>query len=180
VRHRCVLVSFSCLPLPVIPSDYSTQLTFLLRYPTPPSHEEHEIHHATLLIRQALNLQMAPRPATGASLMMENRNSLGISIEVPDPPPLPPKRQSGSARGERAALDTRPWIPGTSRPPQNRHVSHQSLGLPEMIAKGLMDRGESLGINKTLLSAVSELKACIFIHALPNSCAQVGLEEESA
>ncbi len=32
------------------------------------------------------------------------------------------------------------------------------MGIPEMIARGLMERGESLGINKTLMSAVSELK----------------------
>lgn len=32
------------------------------------------------------------------------------------------------------------------------------MGLPEMIARGLMERGESLGINKTVMNAVSELK----------------------
>jgi len=32
------------------------------------------------------------------------------------------------------------------------------MGLPEMIARGLMERGESLGINKTLSSALTELK----------------------
>lgn len=32
------------------------------------------------------------------------------------------------------------------------------MGLPEMIARGLLERGESLGINKTVMNAVSELK----------------------
>ena len=32
------------------------------------------------------------------------------------------------------------------------------MGLPEMIARGIMERGESLGINKTVMNAVSELK----------------------
>lgn len=32
------------------------------------------------------------------------------------------------------------------------------IGLPELIARGLMDRGESLGINKTVMNAVSELR----------------------
>ena len=42
------------------------------------------------------------------------------------------------------------------------------LGLPEMIARGLIEKGESLGINKTVMNAVSELRvsdsAC---HRLP-------------
>jgi hypothetical protein len=32
------------------------------------------------------------------------------------------------------------------------------MGLPESIARGLLDRGESMGINKTFLTAVSELR----------------------
>jgi TBC1 domain family protein 5 len=32
------------------------------------------------------------------------------------------------------------------------------MGLPELIARGLLDRGESLGINKTVMNAVSELR----------------------
>jgi TBC1 domain family protein 5 len=35
------------------------------------------------------------------------------------------------------------------------------LGLPELIARGLMDRGESLGINKTVMNAVSELRVSL-------------------
>ncbi len=42
------------------------------------------------------------------------------------------------------------------------------MGLPEMIARGLLERGESLGINKTVMNAVSELKvrsiACFVLH----------------
>ena len=45
--------------------------------------------------------------------------------------------------------------------------SHQ-MGLPESIARNLLDRGESLGINKTFLSAVSELRVRYFIVARPN------------
>ncbi|KAG5646643.1 hypothetical protein DXG03_002633 [Asterophora parasitica] len=37
-------------------------------------------------------------------------------------------------------------------------VTGPQMGLPEMIARGLIERGESLGINKTLMSAVSELR----------------------
>ncbi len=39
-----------------------------------------------------------------------------------------------------------------------RQQSSQSLGFSEMLARGILERGESLGINKTLMSAVSELK----------------------
>ena len=46
--------------------------------------------------------------------------------------------------------------------------SHQ-MGLPESIARNLLDRGESLGINKTFLSAVSELRVRYFIVARLNA-----------
>ena len=32
------------------------------------------------------------------------------------------------------------------------------MGLPEMFARGLLERGESLGINRTVMNAVSELR----------------------
>jgi hypothetical protein len=41
------------------------------------------------------------------------------------------------------------------------------LGLPEMIAKGLIDTGESLGINKALLGAVTEIRVTI-LFVLPH------------
>jgi hypothetical protein len=42
----------------------------------------------------------------------------------------------------------------------------QNMGLPD-IAKGLLDRGESLGINKTsFFNAVSELRVCRSISCL--------------
>lgn len=39
-----------------------------------------------------------------------------------------------------------------------RQSSSPAIGIPEMLARGLLERGESLGINKTLYSAVAELK----------------------
>ena len=45
-----------------------------------------------------------------------------------------------------------------------RQNSHQ-MGLPESIARNLLDRGESMGINKTILSAVSEFRVRYFIVA---------------
>ncbi|TFY80327.1 hypothetical protein EWM64_g3677, partial [Hericium alpestre] len=73
----------------LIPSDYSTQLTYLLRYPTPsPATSELPAtpNHATLLLRQAIALQMSPSSSAGASIVVENRNLLNIPIErnIPD------------------------------------------------------------------------------------------------
>ena len=88
-------------PRAVIPADYSTQLTHLLRYPAldrssaPPS----SLHPCSLLLRQALTLQMSPTPATGVSIVHENENLLGISTEVPDPPPPPTRRGRTRCRG---------------------------------------------------------------------------------
>ncbi|OJT12238.1 TBC1 domain family member 5 [Trametes pubescens] len=147
----------------LIPSDYSTQLTYLLRYPGDAaaaggSHEETPVHHATLLLRQALTLQMSPTPTIGVSVIHENKNLLGISTEVP-PPDLPPVRRrrrveegrqsftDGSSRSE----------PGSSKSAHSRGQS-SPMGLPETLARGILERGESLGINKTVMNAVSELK----------------------
>lgn len=82
---------------------------------------------------------------------------MNITSEVPDPPPPPVKRRPRPA--ERGAS-----FSGGSRPSDDHggrtHARHASstMGLPEMIARGLLERGESLGINKTVMNAVSELK----------------------
>lgn len=137
----------------VIPADYAGQLTLLLRYPTPPNAEDSTPHHAVLLLRQALALQMAPHPSTGASIMIENRTILGIPIEVPTSAPAQ-TRKGHLGRHQMAS------VPGRDAGHTQGHsrASTSSIGLPEMIARGLLERGESLGINKTLMSAVSELK----------------------
>ncbi|KAF7338357.1 Rab-GAP TBC domain-containing protein [Mycena venus] len=88
----------------LIPSDYSGQLTSLLRYP---SHRTADgPHHTSVLLRQALALQMSPNQATGHSLVLENRNFLNIPTEVPEPPP-PPQR-----RGTRGGRDKAPAAAG--------------------------------------------------------------------
>lgn len=144
----------------LIPADYSEQLTYLLRYPSPPVSSG--THHITLLLRQALALQMAPTPSTGASITIENRNILNIPIEVPEPPQRSPR---GGRQGRRQAVSVDEAGAGAGRPvpPGHAHTmgragGAQQYGLPE-IAKNLYDRGEALGINKTIFHAVSELKA---------------------
>lgn len=121
-------------------------------------------HHTALLVRQALTLQMSPTPAVGASIVFENCNLLNLPIEVPEPP-RPASRRRGGERlsGRRkSASETRP------APPESGYGNRGSLGraangqlnLPDF-AKGLLDRGEALGINKTFMNAVSEIKVRI-------------------
>ncbi|GLB35004.1 putative protein with domain in Tre-2, BUB2p, and Cdc16p [Lyophyllum shimeji] len=139
----------------LIPADYSGQLTVLLRYPSPhsPPAFEDAPHHTSLLLRQALALQMSPNPSTGASLVLENRNILNIPVDVPATSLAPRRRRSqqkvASAQGRE--------IPSTSQG-HSRQATAPQMGLPEMIARGLLEKGESLGINKTLMSAVSEIR----------------------
>ncbi|KAL1707767.1 rab-GTPase-TBC domain-containing protein [Schizophyllum commune] len=142
----------------LIPADYSGQLTALLRYPSPPRTTLADGSlHTTLLIKQAIELQSSPSPTTGATIMMQNRNMLGIPSEVPQPPPTPPRRP---ARGRPKTNSYSGASPATSHAPPRGHArqgSASQFGIPEMLAKGLMERGEGLGINN-IMSAVSELK----------------------
>ncbi|KAI6036086.1 rab-GTPase-TBC domain-containing protein [Pisolithus microcarpus] len=132
----------------LIPSDYSTQLTYLLRYPPCPPPDPGAPHHIVLLIRHATALEISPSPATGATLMMENRNMLNIPLDVPDPP-VARRRPRQSERTHQA----------TSSETSNMGTTgSQVYSFPELLARGLLDRGESLGINRTVMNAVSELK----------------------
>ncbi|ESK93057.1 hypothetical protein Moror_8960 [Moniliophthora roreri MCA 2997] len=130
----------------LLSADYTGQLTVLLRYPTPPaSSDVGAIHHTSLLLRQALALQMSSTPATGTSLVLENRNILNIPLDIPEPALAPRKR-------------TPQMQPGRTPDNHSKQQSASAMGLPEILARGLVERGESLGINRTLMSAVSELR----------------------
>lgn len=137
----------------MIPADYSGQLTLLLRYPTPRSADSSTPHHAILLLRQALALQMAPSPSTGATIMIENRTILDIPVEIQASVPNATIPRRGHLNRQQIAS-----APGHGQ----THTRLSSSPSPSMnletIARGLMERGESLGINKTLMNAVSELK----------------------
>ncbi|KAG7092321.1 hypothetical protein E1B28_008682 [Marasmius oreades] len=161
----------------LIPADYTGQLTVLLKYPVPPASNEAAGHHTSLLLRQALALQMSPNPSTGSSLVTENRNFLGIPIEVPEPAPAPPRRQPAQTISERS-------LPRRSGE-HARQASNTHLGFPEMFARGIAERGESFGINKSLMSAVSELRrnipelAASFIRS-PTTTSVFPLTDESS
>lgn len=105
---------------------------------------------------------MSPSPTSGVSIIHENRNLLGIPVEVPEPPPPPARRRpTAGGRGQsfsagRSAGAQR----GTSTTFGHLRQQSNPMALPEMLARGLLERGESLGINKTVMNAVSELKVC--------------------
>jgi TBC1 domain family protein 5 len=165
IRNQCELL---VLPVTrahqslVIPLDYSGQLTCLLRYSSTlpaDSLASAPPHHTALLIRQALTLQMTPTPAAGASVVFENHNLLDLPTEVPDLPPLTPRKRHGRPGGRQKSVSETRALPDTGssvRGSLGRTGSGQ-LNLPEF-AKGLLDRGEALGINKTFMNAVSEIK----------------------
>lgn len=113
--------------------------------------------HVTLLLRQALSLQVSPTVATGASVVYENHNLLNITSEVPEPPPPPTKRRA--EQGRTSATNDGPSRM-LQRPIHVRYGSSNSLGLPD-IARNILDRSESLGINRTVMNAVSEIKVTI-------------------
>lgn len=141
---------------PVISSDYSTQLMHLLRYPTCPVHEEGALYHILLLIRQATALEMLHTPSAGASLAIENRNLLNISLEISEPPPVVRRKARPIERTHQTTFSEH-----ISRSPSTEGLRQQpsfQLGFPELIARGLLDRGENLSINKTVMNAMSELK----------------------
>ncbi|KAJ7685110.1 rab-GTPase-TBC domain-containing protein [Mycena polygramma] len=132
----------------LIPSDYSGQLTSLLRYPSHPTSDGP--HHTSILLRQALALQMSPNQATGSTIVVENRNLLNIPTEVPEPPPPPQRRGARNVREKTA-------VGAGAKASDSRQQPAQQMGL-EVFARNLLERGESLGINKTILSAVPELR----------------------
>lgn len=102
-----------------------------------------------LLVQQALRLQQSPYPSTGVSIVIQNRDLLDIPVAVPDPPTRPARRtrelRSTSVHGRLPVMQTQ-----SSRESQ--------VGLPEMIARNLLDKSEGLGINRAFFNTVSEIR----------------------
>lgn len=132
----------------MIPGDYNTQLTHLLRYPNPRSLGASQISNSpALLLSQAQLLITSPTPGTGASLVMQNRNELGIPVEIPDSPsPHVHRRRTSAIAG------TFPQMASQSRP------GHERPRLQDMITSRLMDANETLGIQRGFLNTISELR----------------------
>ena len=103
----------------VLPADYTGQLTVLLRYPSPQRSLDYDIgvKHTSLLVRQALALQMSPTPATGVSLMNENWNLLNIPMDVQ-------RHRRHCHIDKQRAIDHHPRL----RPPFPLHILQVTLG----------------------------------------------------
>ncbi|KAH7340523.1 rab-GTPase-TBC domain-containing protein [Rhizoctonia solani] len=151
----------------LISAEYTDALTYLLKYPPPPSPSQPPSPSDTnppspglqthMLVQQALMLRANPSPSTGATIVLQNRSVLDIPIEAPSPPP-PQQRRGGrrksfgsgtEPRGSaEAKLSPKPRPAGLSR-----HIPEGSLsGLAafnslgeraDVIAKGIWDiRGQ--------------------------------------
>ncbi|KAG9075153.1 hypothetical protein FS749_013199, partial [Ceratobasidium sp. UAMH 11750] len=106
----------------LIPAEYTTALTHVLRYPPPPTEpplSDSDPTEPHLLVQQALMLRANPVPATGATVVLQNRSVLGIPIEAPSPPPPPTPRGRGGAPRRRTVADG-----GSGR---GRHGAESSL-----------------------------------------------------
>ncbi|KAG8745299.1 hypothetical protein FRC10_008315 [Ceratobasidium sp. 414] len=141
----------------LIPAEYTTALTHVLRYPLPPTEpplSDSDTTEPHLLVQQALMLRTNPTPATGATVVLQNRSVLGIPIETPAPAPPPTPRGRGGGARRRTVAD------GGGR--GGRHGAESSLsGLAafgafgeraDVIAKGLRD------MRGTVQSRVSEIR----------------------
>ncbi|KAF9532931.1 rab-GTPase-TBC domain-containing protein [Crepidotus variabilis] len=156
----------------LIPADYSGQLTSLLRYPPPPDIPmkiEGAPHHAILLLRQALALQLASNPDTGTTIIMENRTLLNIPVEIPISLASSPRRRNLTPR-QQSSSSTPHQLNGGFTRTHGKQPSGSSVAISDF-TRGLYERGESLGLNKTLMNAVSEIRRNI-----PELAASLGVK----
>jgi len=125
----------------------------------------------SLLLTQAQILRSAPNPASGATVAMQNRDALGIPLEVPEPP-KPPRRSRPDRNRDRRPQSVSAVAGPSRRSPQpggggvqayantltNRIGSYadqyrkDQFGLPELFARGLSD------INGVVSNTVSEIR----------------------
>lgn len=149
---------------PVIHADYSEALTTLLRYPVkdPPL-------SISLLLSQALALrETSISPAAGVGIVMQNQELLGISAHPPSPDIEEDLRRQ-QRRPRPLAGGTTGVAPSLASPSQfgvnaagrmaQLQMGIAGLGLGD-VAKGLLEKGQSLGIDQAILSRVEGIRVC--------------------
>jgi len=94
---------------------------------------------------------MSPTSSTGASLVLENRNLLNIPAEVPSVNATLRRAQSPHNKGDSVQLSE-----------DTRATTSLQSSFPDMLARGWLGKGENLGLNRTLMSAVSEIRVCSY------------------
>jgi hypothetical protein len=172
-RYSIILISLQCSARPrvnfdppsVIHADYSEALSTLLRYPGPSSAIPFSV---PLLLSQAILLRdSSSTPQTGVAIVMQNQEALGISA---NPPPPPPEEEEDPRRRQRRGGPVgRGHAPAPSGSGfgmltgqagqrfQQAQMGLAGLGLNEL-AKGFIDKGKEMGIDKAILARVAEVR----------------------
>ena len=144
----CTLLTKTLLHLAVLPCDYTGVLTMLLKYP--PHSTELPLDPA-LLLQQARAIRENPSPSTGAAITLQNQESLGIPAYEPD------GTESTPSVSHHETLRSRQRSVPSSNVPRSIGVTPRGYGF-ESLARGFMERAQASGIDKTILSTVSELR----------------------
>ena len=133
----------------MLPSDYPGVLTLLLKYP---GHAADLPLNPTLLLQQARSLRDNPSPSTGAAISLQNQETLGIPAYEPDgTESIPSVSHHDSLRSRQRSA------PASSPSARSPAASARGYGF-ESLARGFMERAQASGIDKTILSTVSEFR----------------------
>ncbi|KAG8885225.1 hypothetical protein FRB98_001907 [Tulasnella sp. 332] len=101
----------------------------------------------------ALFIRSAPTPTSGVTIVMENRDTLGITFEAPEPPPLPTRRQNRGPPGAATRMQVGRQAGGSL---DVRYTGGAAGGgggvLQDMIASRFND------VNSAVFSTVSEFR----------------------
>ena len=129
----------------VIEADYPTLLTQLLHYPAPSTTYPFD---PSLILSQAIFLRSNVSPASGVEIVLQNQDLLGVKAQ---PPERDRSEEPERIRGQRA--------------PRGRHSQGQTQAQQRGVqgfAQGWIDRAQAAGLDKAVLSAVSDLRVCLF------------------
>jgi hypothetical protein len=133
---------------PVLPCDYTGVLTMLLKYP--PDSPDVPLD-PSLLLQQARAIRENPSPSTGAAITIQNQESLGIPAYEPD------GTESIPSVSHHQTLRSRQRSAPTTSVPRAAGATPRGYGF-ESLARGFMERAQASGIDKTILSTVSEFR----------------------
>lgn len=135
---------------PVIEADYPTLLTHLLHYPAPSSTYPFE---PSLILSQAVFLRDNISPASGVEVVIQNQDVLGVKAQPPERSDTPPPVALPNGRAGPSSIRTRIPISQNQSHPQSR----PGAGV-QGFAQGWLERAQSAGLDKAVLSAVSDLR----------------------
>lgn len=137
----------------VIEADYPTLLTNLLHYPAPSSTYPFE---PSLILSQAIFLRDNVTPASGVQVVIQNQDTLGVKAQPPERPESELPVASSRAGPSRGRGRDRVSVNATG---QGRNISGAGAGV-QGFAQGWIDRAQAAGLDKAVLSAVSDLRVC--------------------